>query len=153
VGNYFGFGATLRRPRSAECHNYWKYKQISVQVCLSINVCWVELEDILDLKIFVNASAGHCKRCGGPHLVALASRTPVDVKLSRFKDENASKKRWANLLVFSTTHQFLCFQQLHSQLCELMVEHQYTAVPVHKMTWTPHFFNCIMNSMMKIQTC
>jgi len=32
------------------------------------NVCSVELEDILDLKIFVNASVGHCKHCGGPHL-------------------------------------------------------------------------------------
>jgi len=39
-----------------------------VQVSLSTNVCCIELEDTLDLKIFVNASAGHRKHCSGPHL-------------------------------------------------------------------------------------
>jgi len=40
-------------------------KQVSVQVSLNINVYCDELEDISDLKIFLNASAGHWKRCGG----------------------------------------------------------------------------------------
>jgi len=30
---------------------------------------WAELEDISNLKILLNASAGHCKRCGRPHVV------------------------------------------------------------------------------------
>ena len=68
VGNWFGSGAAFIRLRSAEGHNVWKLKQTSVQVSLSTNVCCVELEDILDSKIFVNASAGHWKRYGGPHL-------------------------------------------------------------------------------------
>ena len=27
-----------------------------------------KLEEISDLRIFLNAFAGHCKRCGGPHV-------------------------------------------------------------------------------------
>jgi len=43
------------------------------KLSLGTNVCCVDLERILDLKIFVNASAGHCKSCGGP----LLARRPL----------------------------------------------------------------------------
>jgi len=34
----------------------------------STNIYFYKLEEIWDLKIFPNASAGHWKRCGGPHV-------------------------------------------------------------------------------------
>ena len=46
----------------------YSFKQASVQVSLNTNVYCDELEDISDLKIFLNVSAGHWKRCGGPHV-------------------------------------------------------------------------------------
>ena len=47
-----------------------KLKQVSgsVQVSSSTNVYCDELEDISDLKILLSASAGHWKRCVGPHV-------------------------------------------------------------------------------------
>jgi len=42
-------------------------RQFSVQFSLNINIYYTnKLEEISDLKIFLNASAVHCKRCGEP---------------------------------------------------------------------------------------
>jgi len=43
-----------------------KLKQVLLQVSLSTNVYCDELEDNSDLKIFMNAAAGHWKHCCGP---------------------------------------------------------------------------------------
>ena len=57
--------ASFRQPRTAKGSTFqWKLKQVSIQVSLSANVYCDELEDISDLKIFLNASAGHWKHCG-----------------------------------------------------------------------------------------
>jgi len=45
----------------------YSLNQVSVQVSLNTNVYCDELEDISDLKNFLNASVGHWKRCGGPY--------------------------------------------------------------------------------------
>ena len=41
---------------------------ISVQISLNTNIFCEELREISDLEIFLNASAGHWKRCGGQHV-------------------------------------------------------------------------------------
>jgi len=44
--------------------------QDSVQVSLSTNIYCDKVKEISNLKIFMNASAGHWKRCGGPHVAS-----------------------------------------------------------------------------------
>jgi len=69
MGNLLDSSATLKRPCIAEGRTFqWQLKQGSFQVSLNTNVYCDGLEEISDLKIFLNASAGHCKRCGRPHV-------------------------------------------------------------------------------------
>jgi len=61
----------LKRPRLAEGHAFsWKYKQILIQVSFNTNDYCDKFENNSDLKIFPKASAGHAKRCDGPHVAA-----------------------------------------------------------------------------------
>ena len=41
---------------------------ISVETSLNANIYCDKLEEITDLEIFLIGSAGHWKRCGGPHV-------------------------------------------------------------------------------------
>jgi len=57
----------LRRPHLAEGHTFlWDSKPVSIYI-LSSNI-YYKLDEISDLKIFLNTSAGKWKRCGGPYL-------------------------------------------------------------------------------------
>jgi len=41
---------------------------ISVQITLNTHINCDKLEEISNLEILLNASTGHWKRCGGPHV-------------------------------------------------------------------------------------
>jgi len=57
VGNCYWPGVTLRRPHLAEGHAFlWEWKPVSVYG-LSTNISYEKLDEISDLKIFLNASA------------------------------------------------------------------------------------------------
>jgi len=59
VGNYYSSGATLRRPHFAEGHTFlWESKPVSVYN-LSTNIYYEKLDEVSDLKIFLNTSVGH----------------------------------------------------------------------------------------------